>query len=88
MATSAVPRYHCPRSVPFAMRPVFVEEELDQLEKLRVLEMIDHADWAALILVVPKKDGHVRICRDYIKWELDVIQYPLPCLEDHFATWR
>ena len=64
------------------MRPI-VEEELDRLEKLRVLENIDHADCAAPIVVVPKKDGHVRICGDYkvtVNQELDVNQYPLPHL--------
>ena len=44
------------------MRPV-VEEELDRLEKLGVLEKIDHADWAAAIVLVPKKDGYVRITK-------------------------
>ncbi len=64
VAPSAVPRYHPPRSVPFAMKTV-VEEEFDRLESLGVLERVDVADWAAPIVVVPKKDGRVRICGDY-----------------------
>ncbi len=66
VAPTAVPRYHRPRFVPFAMKTV-VEEELDHLESLGVLERVDVADWATPIVVVPKKDGRVRICGDYKK---------------------
>ena len=41
-----------------------VEEELDQLERTGVLEKVDHSDWAAPIVAVSKKDGHVRLCGD------------------------
>ncbi len=88
MALSAVPKYHRPRAVPFARRPV-VEAELDRLENMGVLEKVDHSDWAAPIVVVPKKDGQVRICGDYkvtVNPELNVDQYPLPRPEDLFAV--
>ena len=61
---TANPRYHRPRPVPFAMKAA-VEEELDRLERIGVLEKVDHSDWAAPIVAVPKKDGHVRLCGDY-----------------------
>ena len=88
VAPSPVPKFHRPRSVPFALKTA-VEEELDRLESLGVLEKIDVADWAAPIVVVPKKDRRVRICGDYkvtINPWLDVNQYPLPRPEDQFAT--
>ena len=62
--------------------------ELDRLEKLGVLEKTTFCEWTAPIVVVPKKDGRMRICGDYkvtIYPSLDVDQYPLPKLEDIFA---
>jgi len=37
VAPSAVMRFHCPRQVPYALKPL-VEQELDRLEKAGVLE--------------------------------------------------
>ena len=42
--------------LPYALKSI-VEEELDWLERVRVLETVEHSDWAAPIVVVPKKDG-------------------------------
>ena len=84
----ATPRFHRPRPVPYALKKA-VEEELDRLERAGVLEKVDHSDWAAPIVVVPKKDGHVRLCGDYsvtVNPALDVDQYPLPRPTDLFAT--
>ena len=52
-----------PRSVPFALREV-IERELDQLEGVGVIEKTTHIEWAAPIVVIPKKDGTVRLCGD------------------------
>lgn len=84
----AEPRFYRPRPVPFAMRPV-VEEELDRLERVGVLERVNHSDWATPIVAVPKKDGHVRLCGDYkvsVNPVLSIDQYPLPRPTDLFAT--
>lgn len=56
VAPSAMPKFHRPRPVPYALRPL-VEQELDRLEKAGVLQRVDHSDWAAPIVTVPKKDG-------------------------------
>ena len=88
VSPTAVPRFHRPRPVPYALKPL-VEQELDRLERSGVLERVDHSSWAAPIVVVPKRDGQVRICGDYkvtVNPVLDVDQYPLPRPEDLFAT--
>ena len=66
-----------------------MEQELERLEKAGVLERVDHSDWAAPIVTVPKKDGEVRICGDYkvtVNPVVDVDTYLLLCPEDLFAT--
>ena len=85
---NAVPRFHRPRQVPYALKSQ-VEQELNRLEREGVLKRVNHSQWAAPIVTVPKKDGTVRICGDYkvtVNPVLDVDQYPLPRPEDLFAT--
>ena len=84
----AVPQFRRPYSVPFAIRES-VERELDRLEAEGVLRKVDYSDWAAPIVVVPKKDGKLRICGDYkmsINPALHVDKYPLPNMEDLLAS--
>ena len=86
--TDATPRFFRPQPVPFAIKTA-VGQELDRLEKQGVLRKVERSDWAAPIVVVPKKDGKFRICGDYkvtINKALAVDQYPLPKPEDLFAT--
>ena len=85
---NAQPKFCKARPVPFALKER-IEEQLVRLESSGILEKIDHSEWAALIVAVPKKDGSVRICGDYkmtINQMLDVDQYPLPTPDDLFAT--
>ena len=66
-----------------------MEQELNRLEREGVLKRVNHSQWVAPIVTVPKKDGTVRICGDYkvtVNPVLDVDQYPLPRPEDLFAT--
>ena len=84
----AVPKFHRPRSVPYAIRDA-IEQDLDRLEKMGVLEKVKYSDWAAPIVPVPKADGGIRICGDYkvtVNPQLKVDQFPLPTAEDLFAT--
>ena len=85
---NAVPRFHRPRQVPYALKSQ-VEQELNRLEREGVLKRVNHSQLAAPIVTMPKKDGTVRICGDYkvtVNPVLDIDQYPLPRPEDLFAT--
>ena len=85
---SAGPKFHRPRLVPFAVREA-VSKELDRLEKLKILEKVEHSQWAAPIVPVPKSNGQFRICGDYkstINDALEVDQYLLPKPNDLFTA--
>ena len=84
----ATPKFFKPRSVPFAIKGA-VGKELDQLEQQGIIRKVDSSDWAAPIVVVPKKDGRFHLCGDYkvtINQALSIDQYPLPKPADLFAT--
>lgn len=74
--------------MPFALREA-VGKELDRLESSGVLQKVSHSKWAALNVVVPKKDGQLRLCGNFkvtINLVLLVDQYPLPKPEDLFTA--
>ena len=50
--------------MPFALRCA-VNDELQRLEREGELEKVDICDWATPLVVVPKKNCKVRLCRDY-----------------------
>ena len=80
----AKPIFVRPRSVQFALREP-VERELEQLEAAGVNEKVNHSDWAAPIVAVPKGDSQICICGNYkvtVNQSLDVEAYPLPKPED------
>ncbi|KAI7789894.1 hypothetical protein IRJ41_014004, partial [Triplophysa rosa] len=82
------PIFHKPRPVPYALKEV-VEEELARLERNGIISQVGRSDWAAPIVVVPKKDKTVRLCGDYkVTVNKCVLpeEYPLPNVEDLLAT--
>ena len=84
----AMPKFFKPRPVPFAIKDA-VGKELDRLEQQGIIRKVDHSEWAAPIVVVPKKDGRFRLCGDYkvtINQALSIDQYQLPKPADMFAT--
>ena len=88
MNPEARPRFCKPRSVPFAFREK-VNKELERLEKTRVIETVQHADWAAPIVPELKQDGSVRICGDYkltVNQAAKTDSFPLPRIDDLFAS--
>ena len=55
----------------------------------QVIVKVDHSEWATAIAVVSKADKSVRLCVDYkvtVNPCMEVLQHPLPCAEDIFAT--
>ena len=74
--------------MPFAIHET-VGQELDRLEKADIMERVESSEWAAPIVAVPKKDGHIRLCGDYkvtLNPYLEVDQYPLLRPEEIFAS--
>lgn len=57
-----------------------VKEELDKLLQVGFIKPVHEADWLSPIVVVPKKNGKLRICVDYRKLNAATISdpYPLP----------
>lgn len=43
-----------------------IEKALNRLETDSVLDKVTHhIDWVAPIVVIPKRDGNIRLCKDY-----------------------
>ena len=74
--------------MPFSLKEA-VGKELDCLESQGILTKVNHSEWAAPIVVVPKGDGQIHICGDYkvtVNPVLAVDQYPLPKPDDLFTA--
>ena len=85
---NAQPKFCKARPVPYALKER-VEKELERLESEGIIQKVDHSDWATPIVAVPKGDNSVRICGDYkvtVNPQLEVDQYPLPKIQDIFAS--
>lgn len=71
-----------PYRLPHAYRER-VQQELDQMLKDGIISSSE-SDWAALIVLVPKKDGSIRLCVDYRRLnevsQIDV--YPMPRIDN------
>ena len=81
------PKFCKPRPVPFALKEA-LERELLRLKQLGILQKVNHSDWAAPVVVVPKGDGCLRVCGDYkvsVNPVLVVDKYPLPKPDDLMA---
>lgn len=63
--------------------------KLLKLENQGIISPVQHSEWAAPLVCIPKRDGSVHICGDYTvtvnQW-LDVDQYTLPKTQDLFST--
>ncbi|XP_053686157.1 uncharacterized protein K02A2.6-like [Sabethes cyaneus] len=65
-----------------------VDDELDRLERMKIITPVDYSEWAAPIVVVRRANGNIRICGDYSTGLNDALQphqYPLPLPQDIFV---
>lgn len=88
MNSDAKPVFLKARTVPYSLRTK-VEQELEKLQNDGIIEPISHSNWATPIVPAIKKNGNVRLCGDYkvtVNPVMCVDQYPLPKIEDIFAT--
>ena len=85
----SAPKFCKARPVPYALKPK-IEQELRRLQDGGIIVPVDNSEWATPIVPVLKKDGNnVRICGDFkvtVNPQLAVDQYPLPRIEDIFAS--
>ena len=63
-----------------------IEQELQCLQDQKVIEPVQMSEWAALIVPVLKPDGSIRQCGDCKLTMAKPDVYPLPRIEDLFAT--
>ena len=61
---NSVPRFHKAHPVCFAIKEA-LGHELNRLEAEGILEKVKHSEWAAPIVVIPKKNGQLRVCGDF-----------------------
>ena len=83
----SIPKFSKPRSVPFHYKPM-VEEALNKMVDEKVIEPINHSQWAAPIVTVLKPDKEsVRICGDFKQLNecVSCDQYPLPKVDELLA---
>ena len=74
------------RRIPFHVREK-VESEMQKLEKQDIIEKVpdhEHTDWVSPIVVVPKKDGKIRVCVDMRAANTTIkrVRHPIPTVKD------
>ncbi|RYA38018.1 reverse transcriptase family protein, partial [Enterobacter cloacae complex sp. GF14B] len=75
------------RQRPYTYNDTFakrIKEEIDKLMEAEFIYEIEHTDWVSPIVVVPKKNGKLRVCVNLKKVNAATIRdnYPLP-ITDH-----
>jgi predicted aspartyl protease len=76
-----------PRRVAAARRRP-LQEELHRMERMGVIQKIEEpTDWCAPCIVVPKKDGKIRVCIDFTQLNKAVRRayHPLPATDETIA---
>lgn len=79
-----------PRPVPLAWRAK-IESQLQDLVEKGVLVHVDNSEWGTPLVPILKPNGQIRICGDYkstINKYLEDVKYPLPLIDELFASLR
>ena len=65
-----------------------IKEEIDKLLNAKFIYEIEHTEWVSPIVVVPKKNGKLRVCINLKKVNAAMVRdhYPLP-ITDHVLEW-
>ena len=65
-----------------------VKEEIDKLLHVGFIRLVKRATWLSLIVVVPKKNGKIRVCVDYRKLHVGTVTdgFPLPFTDNVLDT--
>jgi hypothetical protein len=63
---------------------IVVKQDIDKLLVVRFIEFVEKTTWLSPIVVVPKKNGKLRICIDFKKLNTTTKKdpYPLPFIND------
>ncbi|MCO5549970.1 hypothetical protein L7F22_003447 [Adiantum nelumboides] len=74
------------RQRPYTYNETFarkIKEEIEKLKEAEFIYEIEHTDWVSPIVVVPKKNGKLRVCVNLKKVNAATIcdNYPLPIIE-------
>ena len=80
----AIPMQHAPRRVPVALRQR-LKETLNSMVKANIIALVtEPTKWISSMVVVPKKNGTLRICLDpkELNAAIQREHYPLPTFED------
>ena len=80
------------RQRPYTYNDTFAKkfkEEIDKFMEGEFIYEIEHTDWVSPIVVVPKKNGKLRVCVNLKKVNVATIRdsYPLP-ITDHVIEWE
>ena len=65
----------------YRMNPNFaqqVKQEIDKLLSVGFIKPVNEVSWMSPIIVVPKKNGKIRVCVDYRKLNASTITDPFP----------
>ena len=87
LVEGAKPVYTKPYRVPYALCPK-VELELGKLEKAGVVTPVTSSDWATGVVVMPKKNGAIRLCGNYkttVNSQLKTVSPPNINIDDILA---
>ena len=81
---SVAPVQHAPRRVPVALRNRLHEELVHLQEQGIICAVTEPTEWVSSMVVVPKKNGKLRVCLDPKDLNRAVMRehYPLPTIEE------